>query len=135
MLLMLALLCEGCICGKSKSSSPENNSAEFATPIPPSPDAAVTRLRVLLAPARIDELAAQPESKIGAHQLDLRIGIVNYWLVEGSSLRLYFNQRGVYDREDMAEIVIVSLWRSLHGLPAKVEEQIVQYNITHPDEK
>jgi len=98
-------------------------------------DQAIKLLKVKLTDGEIDEIKVKQESQMVGYHYSIGLWIRNNWLCKESPLKIYFNQQGIYERDTMSGIILVSLWRSLHGLPAKVEEQIAHYKITHPNEK
>jgi hypothetical protein len=134
-LFILAIFSEGCLCDHGRQSKQSKAEAfESTNSVPETVDDAIARLKQLLTDSMIDEIKAQATYRMTISQFNVRLGIINYWLFKGAPLRTYFNERGIYDREDMSDIVLVLFWRSLHGFPINVEDQIAHSKAGHASE-
>ena len=55
----------------------------------------------------------------------------DHWgLATGGPLAQYFEQRGLERPDDMAAVVLTTLWRTLHFREIRLEEQIAWYRAT-----
>lgn len=99
-------------------------------PLPKNVEESVALLKKELPKTSLNELAAVDERKI--YRFDDTIGssIRNDWIWgrESSPLVRYFFKNGIRNPGHMSSIILVSLWRSLHGRPLGVDQQITKFN-------
>jgi len=93
---------------------------------PQNVDQAIARLLQMMSRDEIKKVKEEREADMVEYHFTIGLWIRNNWLAKGSSLRSFFIQRGLYDRDKMSGIILVSFWRSVHGLPIKVDDQIAQ---------
>jgi hypothetical protein len=104
-------------------------------------DEAVTRLRNTLSPETLERLRTSDESVV--HELHFGVGlsIRNGWgLWTGGPLYNDLTSLGLQHADDMSGLLFTCLWRSIHGVPWRVEEEVRLYQAywraaTHPDPK
>ncbi len=72
--------------------------------------------------------ASEDESVMNPYHLGFGTWLRNNWgLWNGSRLRDYFNEMGIYHPEDMSGILFDTFWRKLHNQPLQLEEQVQLY--------
>lgn len=83
-------------------------------------------LKQTLSPDDLKLIKADRESQMLDYTYTLGIWIVNNWLRGDTPLERFFVSHGVNDPEDMAGIIMTSLWRDVHGVPINAEAQFTK---------
>jgi hypothetical protein len=102
-------------------------------------DEAVTRLRNTLSPETLERFRTSDESVVHEHHFGLGLSIRNDWgLWAGGPLHDDLTSLGLQHADDMSALLFTCLWRSIHGVPWRVEEEVRLYQAygraaTHPD--
>jgi len=103
------------------------NTAE--EPIPNDLDECIIHLKNKIPSEDLKAFGDLPERRAGgiAHH-GLEQHLRNTWgLWTGSSLKSWFEERGIWHADDMSDIILDSLHRDLNGEPIRFEEQIESY--------
>jgi hypothetical protein len=132
-ILVYGFCLTGC-CIEHKAKIKMSDSEKVQETLPPqNVDQAVCELTKILSEADIRDIKTRRESEMWRYHYNLGLGIRNKWLIKNSPLNSFFVQHGIYERDEMSNIVLVSFWRSLHDLPINFQEQISQYKLAHPN--
>lgn len=109
---------------------------EKAVYIPRDLDDCFSELNKMLSKEDVARMKAGPEDEITSYYFSSSNGNVevverlNRWLYDrwqlytASRLGKWFEERGLHDSSDMAEIICASFWRHLNNKPIQLEEQI-----------
>ena len=94
-----------------------------ARPVPRTLEESFVFLEKGLSAEDVETLRSTPEYDLGRYHFGVGIWMRNNWgLLEESPLARWFEQMGVYEPDDMSEMIVRSFWQRLNGLPLTVAE-------------
>ncbi len=93
-----------------------------ARPVPRTLEESFVFLEKGLSAEDLETLRSTPEYDLGRFHFGVGIWMRNNWgLLEESPLARTFEQMGVYEPDDMSEMILRSFWQRLNGLPLTIE--------------
>jgi len=88
---------------------------------------AIHHLACTLAPDVLDEMHKSREDEMVRWHWGLGTRIRNHWLQSDSPLLREMVDRGLIHKDDMSGVILISLWRHLHGKPLRIDDQVRHY--------
>ena len=96
--------------------------------IPKDLDDCFTQLEKILSKETVVKMKNGPEKDMIHYHHGLGMWLRNKWgLWKGSRLSKWFNDKGIFQPDNMSGIILDSFWRHLNGKPLNPDEQIKHY--------
>jgi len=93
--------------------------------IPKDIDSALEELKMALQPELLGKMRKGTEADMVQYHFDIGLWMRNNWgLRGGSDLAAWFAAHGVKDPDDMSEIILTCLWRSMNDKPLDLDTQL-----------